>query len=39
MEQKLLKELEAGGKNAILKKRIIAHYIYNGSSTITDLAK
>ena len=27
-------------KNALLKKkRIITHYIYNGSSTITDLAK
>ncbi len=24
---------------AVMKKRIITHYIYNGSSTITDLAK
>ncbi|MDO4165470.1 MAG: ROK family transcriptional regulator, partial [Bacteroides sp.] len=28
-----------GSKNALLKKRIITHYIYNGSSTITDLSK
>ena len=39
MKQNLLKEMEAGSKNALLKKRIITHYIYNGSSTITDLAK
>lgn len=31
--------METGSKNALLKKRIITHYIYNGSSTITDLAK
>ena len=29
MTQTLLKELEKGSKNAILKKKIIAHYIYN----------
>ena len=39
MKQNLLKEMETGSKNALLKKRIITHYIYNGSSTITDLAK
>ena len=39
MKQHLLKEIEAGTKNALLKKKIITHYIYSGSSTITDLAK
>lgn len=39
MRQQLLKEIEAGSKSALVKKRIITHYIYNGSSTITDLSK
>ena len=39
MAQALLKEREVGSKNALLKKRIITHYISNCSSTITDLAK
>lgn len=39
MRQQLLKEIESGSKNALVKKRIITHYIYNGSSTITDLSK
>ncbi|MEL5894413.1 ROK family transcriptional regulator [Bacteroides sp. GD17] len=39
MKQQLLKEIESGSKNALIKKRIITHYIYNGSSTITDLSK
>lgn len=39
MNQHLLKEIELGSKSAILKKKIITHYIYNGSSTITDLSK
>lgn len=39
MKQGLLKEIELGTKSAILKKKIITHYIYNGSSTITDLSK
>lgn len=39
MKQQLLKEIEAGSKNALIKKRIITHYIYSGSSTITDLSK
>lgn len=39
MKQHLLKEIEVGSKSAVLKKKIITHYIYNGSSTITDLAK
>lgn len=28
-----------GSKNALLKKKIITYYIYNGSSTIPDLAR
>lgn len=39
MRQQLLKEIESGSKSALVKKRIITHYIYNGSSTITDLSK
>lgn len=39
MKQNLLKEIEMGSKNGLLKKRIITYYIYNGSSTLTDLAK
>lgn len=39
MAQALLKEIEIGSKNALLKKRIITHYIYNGNSTLTDLSK
>lgn len=39
MKQLLLKEIEQGSKSALIKKRIITHYIYNGSSTITDLSK
>ena len=38
MKHNLLKEIEIGSKNALVKKRIITHYIYNGSSTITDLS-
>ena len=29
MKQNLLKEMETGSKNALLKKRIITQYIYN----------
>lgn len=39
MNKQFLKEIEIGSKNALVKKRIITHYIYNGSSTITDLSK
>ncbi len=39
MNQQLLKEIEIGSKSALVKKRIITHYIYNGSSTIPDLSK
>ena len=39
MKQTLLKEIEKGSKNALLKKKIITYYIYNGSSTITELSK
>ena len=33
MKQNLLKEMEAGSKNALLKKRIITHYI-NGREAL-----
>lgn len=39
MKMHLLNEIELGTKSALLKKRIITHYIYNGSTTITDLSK
>ena len=39
MSQLLLQEIEKGSKSAQTKKRIITHYIYNGSSTLTDLSK
>lgn len=39
MSQQLLKEIEKGSKSALTKKRIITHYIYSGSSTLTDLSK
>lgn len=39
MRENLLKEIEKGSKMAMMKKKIITHYIYNGSSTITDLAR
>ncbi|WP_071145504.1 ROK family transcriptional regulator [Bacteroides ihuae] len=39
MNQQFLKEIEIGSKNALVKKRIITHYIYSGTSTITDLSK
>lgn len=39
MSNKLLKELEGGTKQAVMRKKIITHYIYNGTSTITELAK
>ncbi|MDR0939371.1 MAG: ROK family transcriptional regulator [Mediterranea sp.] len=39
MERRLIKEIETGSKSALLKKNIITHYIYNGSSTIPDLSK
>ena len=39
MYQQFLKEKEMGSKNALIKKRIITYYIYNGSSTIPDLSK
>lgn len=39
MNQQFLKEIEMGSKNALVKKRIITHYIYNGSSTIPNLQK
>ena len=31
MKQHLLKEIELGTKSALLKKKIITHYIYNGA--------
>lgn len=39
MSNKLLNELESGTKQAGMRKKIIAHYIYNGTSTIVELAK
>lgn len=39
MNQQFLKEIEMGSKNALVKKRIITHYIYNGSSTIPQSSK
>lgn len=39
MNQQFLKEIEIGSKSAMIKKRIITHYIYNGCSTIPDLSK
>ncbi len=39
MKQGLLEEIKIGTKNALVKKRIITYYIYNGHSTITNLSK
>lgn len=39
MLHKFIIESESGSKNAVIKKNIIRYYIYNGSSTIADLAK
>ncbi|MDE5635810.1 MAG: ROK family transcriptional regulator [Muribaculaceae bacterium] len=39
MAYDLLKAIESGSKNAILKKRIINYYIYNGNSTISELSR
>ena len=39
MSSKLLKDLEGGTKQAVTRRKIITHYIYNGTSTITELAK
>ncbi len=39
MTHELLKAIEAGSKNAMLKKRIINYYIYNGNSTISELSR
>lgn len=39
MNQELLEEIEQSTKSAQIKKQIIAYYIENGASTITDLAK
>ncbi|MDD6778881.1 MAG: ROK family transcriptional regulator [Bacteroidales bacterium] len=39
MTAELLNELAKGNKSSLLKKRIITFYIYNGNSTITELAK
>lgn len=39
MARLLLKEIELGGKGALIKKKIITYYIYNGNSTITDLSR
>lgn len=36
---KLLKDIRENSRQATVRKRIITHYIYNGTSTITDLSK
>lgn len=39
MNKHFLKEIEAGSRSALVKKSIINYFIYNGSSTLTDLSK
>ena len=39
MAHNLLKEIEIGSKNGLLKKKIITYYMHNGGSTIPDLAR
>lgn len=39
MKQHLLKEIEVGTKNALLKKKIITHYIYNVVQLLRIYAK
>jgi len=39
MNKHLLNEIEKGSKNALIKKRIINHYIQNKTSTITELSR
>ena len=39
MNRKLLEEAEKGVKSALVKKKIINHYIHNGGSTLTELSK
>ena len=39
MSSKLSKEIEKCTKGAIMRKKIITYFIYNGSATITDLSK
>lgn len=39
MDRQFLNEITTGARNALVKKRIINYFIYNGSSTLTDLSK
>ncbi len=39
MAHNLLKEIENGSKNGLLKKKVITYFMHNGGSTIPDLAK
>lgn len=39
MTHGLLKEIEIGSKNGLLKKKIVTYYMHNGGSTIPDLAR
>lgn len=39
MKKELLDELNAGGKSAHMKRRLISHFVEHGPTTITDLAK
>ena len=39
MTHGLLKEIEIGSKNGLLKKKIVTYYMHNGGSTIPGLAR
>lgn len=39
MNRKLLEEAGKGVKSALVKKKIINHYIHNGGSTLTELSR
>lgn len=39
MNKKLLEDVRKGVKSALVKKKIINHYIHNGGSTLTELSK
>lgn len=39
MGQALLSEIKKGVKSALIKRRIISHFIYSGCTTITELSK
>ena len=39
MNASLVKEISGNSKRSLQKKRILRHLIYNGSATITEMAK